>query len=47
MIEEAQLDELLQIVGDIRAEVVAARAQLLYLRGYDLDKLGWPAFIIR
>ena len=28
MIEEAHLDELLQIVGDVGAEVVAARAQL-------------------
>ena len=27
MIEEAELDELLQIVGDVGAEVVAARAQ--------------------
>src|SRR5690242_3333599 len=28
VIEEAHLDELLQIVGDVRAEVIAARAQL-------------------
>lgn len=28
MIEEAELDELLQIVGDVGAEIVAARAQL-------------------
>src|SRR5437868_8646855 len=28
MIEEAELDELLQVVGDVGAEVVAARAQL-------------------
>ena len=28
MIEEAHLDELLQIVGDIGAEIIAARAQL-------------------
>ena len=27
MIEEAELDELLQIVGDVGAEIVAARAQ--------------------
>src|SRR5438105_2669508 len=27
MVEEAELDELLQIVGDVRTEVVAARAQ--------------------
>ena len=28
MIEEAHLDELLQIVGDVGAKIVAARAQL-------------------
>src|SRR5205085_125228 len=28
MIEEAELDELLQIVGDVGAEVIAARTQL-------------------
>src|SRR6185295_18305165 len=28
MVEEAEFDELLQIVGDVGAEVVAARAQL-------------------
>ena len=28
MIEEAELDELLEVVGDVGAEVVAARAQL-------------------
>src|SRR5262249_32160248 len=28
MIEEAELDQLLQIVGDVRAEIITARAQL-------------------
>src|SRR5436189_4085876 len=28
VIEEAELDELLQVVGDVGAEIVAARAQL-------------------
>ncbi len=28
MIEEAELDELLEVVGDVGAEIVTARAQL-------------------
>ncbi|TIV09077.1 MAG: hypothetical protein E5W00_11445 [Mesorhizobium sp.] len=27
MVDEAEIDQLLQIVGDVRAEIIAARAQ--------------------